>query len=206
MHQKRGPGRSFDTLFRHDDGRRQQRSLCALLLLVLLLIAPLAYACACGSTGIPGLYDVADYDDVVLFLIETALAVGAPAMCGVVCLSVDARSQRPRPEVSRGPPPIKLSSLSLGASPHLWNSVSQHRIPHSLGRSPRFDALQRIGPCQGSVQTPALEELADVAHPGRKIASVLAGCDIPATCRLGRRLLICSAGRSRGTSRSTRLP
>ena len=155
MHQKRGPGRSCDTVFRYDDGRRQQCSLCALLLLVLLLIAPLACACARGSTWIPGLYDVADYDDVGLFLIETAPAVGAPAMCGVGCLSVDARSKRPRPEVSRGPPPIELSSLRHCASPHLWNSVSQHRSPQSPGRSPRFDALQRIGPCQGSVQTPA---------------------------------------------------
>jgi len=83
MHHKRGPGRSYDTLFRYDDGRRQQRSLCALLLLVLLLIAPLAYACACGSTWIPGLYDVADHDDVVPFLIDAALAQGAPALCSV---------------------------------------------------------------------------------------------------------------------------
>jgi hypothetical protein len=169
MHQKCGPGRLFETLFDYDDGRRQ-RFLCALSLLLLLLITPLAYARACDSTWIPGLYDEADYDDVVLFLIETAgstvpgpgaLAVSAPAMRGLVFPSVHVRSQRPRAEISRGPPPIKLRSLRFCASPRLCNSVSQHRISLSLGRGPPLDTLKRIGPCQGSVLTSALEELPD---------------------------------------------
>jgi hypothetical protein len=148
MHQKRGPGRWFDTLFAYDDSRRQ-RALCALSLLVLLLITPLAYAHACDSTWIPGLYqDVADYDEVVLFLIETA-AVSAPAMCGMVCPSGHARSQRPRTEVSRGPPPIELRPLRFCASSRLCNSASEHRIPHRFGRGPPLDTLKRIGPGQG---------------------------------------------------------
>ena len=169
VHQKRGPGRWFDTLFAYDDSRRQ-RSLCVLSLLVLLLITPLAYARACDSTWIPGLYDVADHDEVVLVLIEMAgstvpgpgaLAVIAPATCGVVCPSGHARSQRPRTEVSRGPPPIELRSLRFCASPRLCKSASQHRIPHRFGRGPPPDTLERIGPCQGSVLTSALEELPD---------------------------------------------
>src|SRR5262245_4573523 len=103
MHQNRGSGRLFDALFDYSNSRRQ-RSLCVLLLLVLLLVTPLAYARACDSTWIPGLYDVADYDDAVLYLIETAgstvpgagaLAVGAPVMCVVACPSVHVRHQRP---------------------------------------------------------------------------------------------------------------
>src|SRR5262245_57220867 len=95
---KRRPGRSFDMLFVHDDSRRP-RPLCVLSLLALLLITPLAYARACDPTWIPGLYDVADFDDVVLFLVETAggtvpgpsvLAVGAPPMLVVVLPSVHA--------------------------------------------------------------------------------------------------------------------
>ena len=154
MHQKRGSGRSCHTVFRYDDGRRQQRPLCAVLLLVLLLIAPLAYAGARGSTWIPGLYDVADYDDVGLLLIETAPAVGAPAMCGVGCLSVDARSQRPRPEVSRGPPPIEPSSPRLCASPHLWNSVSQHRIPIASDAVRSLTLFSELARAKGAFKLP----------------------------------------------------
>src|SRR5262245_38403290 len=114
-HQKRGPERLFDTLFDCDDSRRR-RVLCALSLLVLHLVTPLAYARACDSTWALGLYDVADHDDDVLFLVETALAVGARAMRGVVFPSVPARSQRLRGKVSRGPPPIELRSLHFCAS------------------------------------------------------------------------------------------
>src|SRR5215475_13065725 len=124
LYQKRRPGRLLDTLFDHDHGRCHG-SLCALSLLALLLITPLAYACACDSTWIPGLYDVAGFDDVALFLIETAaatvpgpgaLAVCAPAMCGVVCPSVHIQGQPPRAGVSRGPPRIELRSVRFCAS------------------------------------------------------------------------------------------
>ena len=124
----------------------------AILLLLLLLITPLAYAPACDSTWIPGLYDVADYDDdAVLFLIDTAPAVGALAIRSAVFLSGHAQSQRPRNEVSRGPPPIEPRSLLFCAAPRPSISLDQHRSPHSLGRGPPLALLERIGPCQGSV-------------------------------------------------------
>ena len=54
-----------------------RRSLLALLLLVpLVWLPPLAYASPPDQTWIGGLYDDADYDDVVLLAMSLALALG----------------------------------------------------------------------------------------------------------------------------------
>src|SRR5262245_16993459 len=169
MHQKHGPRRLFETLLDYDGGRRH-RSLCALSLLVLLLIMPLAYARACDSSWIPGLNDVADFDDVVLFLIETdgstvpgpgALVVTAPARCGVVFPSVYGRSQPSRTEGSRGPP--RSSFAAYASAPHLACATRLVGIAFPIASDAvrRLDTLKRIGPCHRRVLTSALEELPD---------------------------------------------
>jgi hypothetical protein len=68
------------------------RSLLALLLLVpLVWLTPLAYASPPDQTWIGGLYDDADYDDVVLLAMSLALALGdlAPAAdAGLIIVAV----------------------------------------------------------------------------------------------------------------------
>src|SRR5262245_11389177 len=118
MHHKLGPGEFFDTPFLDGDGRRQ-RCLCAISLLVLVVVMPAAFAGPSDPTWIPGLYDAADCDDIVLGLIDmsgisvpkqVALAVDALAMGGVIFQLVLARSQQHPAEGIRGPPMIEFAS------------------------------------------------------------------------------------------------
>ena len=68
------------------------RSLLAPLLLVpLVWLTPLAYASPPDQTWIGGLYDDADYDDVVLLAMSLALALGdltAAADAGLIIVAV----------------------------------------------------------------------------------------------------------------------
>jgi hypothetical protein len=98
-------------LFRY---RRIVSSAVACLVLGMLAgIAPLAHASPPDPTWIAGLYDDADFDDVVLAIVSadvdaspTTPAVAVPEVCGHrvprVCLVVS--DHRPRLTASRSPP------------------------------------------------------------------------------------------------------
>jgi len=64
-----------------------RRSLLALLLLIPLVgLTPLAYASPPDQTWIGGVYDDADYDDVVLLAMSLALVLGEMAPAGAAGL------------------------------------------------------------------------------------------------------------------------
>ena len=74
MPSRRIPAQSFDALVGHGDGLgglRARGALALVLLSALVLVSPLAWASPPDQGWLPGIYDGADYDDVVGLLTET---------------------------------------------------------------------------------------------------------------------------------------
>jgi hypothetical protein len=124
-------GQFFDALVGHADGRRLcgaglLAALPLMLLSGLVVIIPLAYAGPPDPTWIPGIYDNADYDDVVGLVTDGTGASGGqrPARvaegletCGVPSDPGPVPSRMLCAEMNRGPPRIAASTI-LCSQPH----------------------------------------------------------------------------------------
>jgi len=87
-----------------------------ILVAILLGLVPLAYASPPDQTWLPGFYDNADYDDVVVFATSTAAAVQDGPLVAVRPCGVTARlGFRPTPDPHRAPPgaPCQLRAPPL---------------------------------------------------------------------------------------------
>src|SRR5262245_57267520 len=153
-------GRFPPALVGHGDGQKERPRgdrlpavLPLLLLSGLVVIIPLAYAGPPDPTWIPGIYDNADYDDVVGFVTDgTAASSGQPP--ARVAQGVETGAVLPGPgqvpsrilcvAMNRGPPPIPCDHHprpSPTVSLHLVDVAPPHgvlrsRQPHG---SPMFD-------------------------------------------------------------------
>jgi hypothetical protein len=107
-----------------------------LLLSSLVVIIPLAYAGPSDPTWIPGIYDNADYDDVVGFVTDgMAVSAGQPAsrvVDGPETSTVPpGQEQVPSrmlyAEMNRGPPPIEASTILGNLHPSRFTPSSSLR-------------------------------------------------------------------------------